>query len=344
MELCSLRECRISIQLVTRSIPHEITSSPIDQRPKSLDSSYSSRVSVPAGISIIINERSGLTGKPDAGSEIQALFTKAGVHVRLERVRAPEDIAARARQAASRGDLLIAAGGDGTINSVAAVAVERGSTLGVLPMGTLNHFAKDLRIPLDLESAVATIAAGHVQQVDVGEVNGRVFVNNSSVGLYPRMVWEREGEQRRGRKKWAAFMIAVGRTWRNYRMAVAHLDVDGKAAVVRTPFIFVGNNEYAAAGFQVGARAALDRGRLSVFVAPECGRFEILALPLRALTNRLAADEKFKCFLAQEVTIELSRHHVSVGLDGEVTVMRPPLHFRVRPAALHLFVPGRPPS
>jgi diacylglycerol kinase family enzyme len=294
-----------------------------------------------AGISIIINERSGLTGQPDTGGEIQAAFTKAGASVRLERVRQPEDIAARARQAASRGDVLVAAGGDGTINSVAAVAVERGSTLGVLPMGTLNHFAKDLRIPLDLEPAVAAIVAGHVQQVDVGEVNGRVFVNNSSVGLYPRMVWEREGEQRRGRKKWTAFMIAVGRTWRNYRMSVAHLDVGGKTAVVRTPFIFVGNNQYIAEGFRMGGRLRLDQGLLSIFVAPECGRFEILALPVRAITNRLGEASPLTGFQAQSLSVALGHHRIRVAVDGEIAVMRPPLSYKIRPGALRVITPAQ---
>jgi diacylglycerol kinase family enzyme len=295
-----------------------------------------------ARISVLINEQSGVTPRQDAGEEIQSRFTAAGMPVRLERVRHGGDMAARARQAAGRGDVLVAAGGDGTIGTVAAVAVEANARFGVIPRGTLNHFAKDAGIPLELPEAVQTIVAGHVRDIDVGDLNGRVFVNNASLGIYPRMVWERLAEQRQGRGKWTAFTIAMARTWRRYRMLTARMSIDRQLHVVRTPFIFVGNNEYAAAGFQVGARAALDRGRLSVFVAPECGRFEILALPLRALTTRLAADEKFKCFLAQEVTIELSRHHVSVGLDGEVTVMRPPLHFRVRPAALHLFVPGHP--
>src|SRR6476659_4069651 len=113
-------------------------------------------------ISVIINERSGTTGSADAGLEIQSLFGKHDARVRLERVRDPGDLAARARQAASRGDMLVAAGGDGTVSAVAAVAVSSGATLGVLPMGTLNHFAKDLGLPLDLKSAVQTIVAGQV--------------------------------------------------------------------------------------------------------------------------------------------------------------------------------------
>lgn len=285
-----------------------------------------------------------MTPRQDAGEEIQSLFAAAGAPVRLERVRHGGDLAARARQAAGRGDVLVAAGGDGTVGTVAAVAVESNVTFGVLPLGTLNHFAKDAGIPLNLSQAVQVIVGGHVRDVDVGDLNGRIFVNNSSLGIYPRMVWERIAEQRHGRRKWTAFAIAMARTWRRYRMLVARMALDGQVHVVRTPFIFVGNNEYVAEGFELGARAALDQGRLSIFVAPEVGRFEILTLPLRALAKRLSADARFEHFQAEDVTIELSRHHASVALDGEVTVMRPPLHFRVRRRALHLLVPVQSPS
>ena len=213
-------------------------------------------------------------------------------------------------------------------------------SLGVLPMGTLNHFAKDLGIPLELEPAVTAIVAGHVRHIDVGEVNGRVFVNNSSVGLYPRMVWEREGEQRRGRTKWTAFMIAMLRTWRNYRTVAAHLEVDGKAAIVRTPFIFVGNNEYKPEGFRLAGRAALDRGHLSIFVAPESGRFEVLALPLRALVNRLHDTSHFSGFNADTFSVEVGHHRINVACDGEVALMRAPLVYRIRPHALRVVVPA----
>ena len=294
------------------------------------------------GISVIINERSGAAARPDAGAEIQTLFTKAGVQARLERVREPGDIAARARQAASRGDVLVAAGGDGTVGTVARVAVETNATFGVLPMGTLNHFAKDVGLPLDLEGAVSVIVAGHVRQLDVGDVNGRIFVNNSSVGLYPRMVLERKAEQRRGHRKWIAFAIAMLRTWRNYRLVMARLVVDGKEVVVRTPFIFVGNNQYKEEGFQLGGRSRLDEGVLSIFVAPDAGRFEILALPVRALTNRLSSAAPFLAFQADMVAVDVLRRRVSVAFDGEVAIMQAPLVYRARSRALRAIVPASP--
>ncbi len=292
------------------------------------------------GVSVIINERSGTAARPDVGPEIQSLFEKHGTRVRLERVRDPGDLAARARQAASRRDIIVAAGGDGTVSAVAAVAVATGASIGVLPMGTLNHFAKDVGLPLTLADAVSAIVAGSVRQVDVGEVNGRVFVNNSSVGLYPRMVWAREAEQRRGRRKWSAFGIAMLNTWRDYRLVAAHLEVDGSTTAVRTPFIFIGNNKYTAEGFGLGGRSRLDEGRLSIFVAPECGRFEILSLPLRAATGRLRADAPpFIGFEADMVTVGVTHRRTSVSLDGEVATLAPPLVYRIRPLALNVIVP-----
>src|SRR3954462_7918920 len=291
-----------------------------------------------AGISVIINERSGTARGADAGGEIQSLFDKYGLRVRLERVREPGDLPARARQAASRGDLLVAGGGDGTVSSIAGIAVETDATMGVLPMGTRNHFAKDLGVPLDLDHAVAAIAGGQAREVDVGEVNGRVFINNSSVGLYPRMVWERDAEQRRGRNKWTAFGLAMLRTWNSYRTMTAHLMAGGKAAVVRTPFIFVGNNQYIAQGFQLGGRSRLDEGRLSIYLAPECGRFEILSLPVRALTHRLGADAPFAAFQADTVSVDVGSPRLRVALDGEVAIMTSPLVYRARPRALKVLV------
>ncbi len=291
-------------------------------------------------ISVLINEHSGLTPRAEAGEEIQSLFAAAGIPVRIERVRHGGDLAARARQAAGRGDVLVAAGGDGTVGTVAGVAVDATATFGVIPLGTLNHFAKDAGIPLQRAQAVQNIVDGHVRDVDVGDLNGRIFVNNSSVGIYPRMVWERNAEQRNGRTKWVAFVIAMARAWNRYRLLAARLSIDQEHHAVRTPFIFVGNNQYAVEGFQLGARTALDGGTLSIFIAPEIGRFEILTLPLRGLAKRLTPDAKFESYIAEQATIELSRHRANVALDGEVTVMQLPLQYRVRRRALHLIVPG----
>lgn len=297
-------------------------------------------VNASPGISVILNQGSGLDAGADPGSEIETLFASAGARVRLERVAHGGDLPARARQAVARGDLVVAAGGDGTVSAVATAATAANATFGVLPTGTLNHFAKDIGMPTDLAAAVQVIVAGRVRRLDAGEVNGRLFINNSSIGIYPRMVWERESERRRGIEKRLAFGLAMLRTWRQYRTLSGRVLVDDVPHGVRTPFIFVGNNDYVVEGLRLGGRRALDAGHLSVLVAPDCGRFEILALPLRALVGRLKADAGVDSYTAREVVIELRRSRVSVACDGEIVIMPSPLRYRIRPRVLRTIVPA----
>ena len=291
-------------------------------------------------ITVIVNGRTNQGGKPEAIDDLRARFAKIGAPVTIDCVPEGRDLASHASQAAARGDIVVAAGGDGTVSTIAAVAVETGATLGVLPMGTLNHFAKDVGVPQDLDAAVAAVVAGTHRQVDVAEVNGHIFINNSSVGIYPRLVWERELEQRRGHRKSIAFAIAMVRTWRRYRTVVARLEVNDADTIVRTPFVFVGNNEYKAEGFELGGRTTLDAGQLSVFLAPECGQYEFLTLPFRALVRRLRTGARFAGVSAASVNVSVPYPRVSVARDGEVDIMQPPLVYRIRPRALRIIVPA----
>ncbi|MGC4004181.1 MAG: diacylglycerol kinase family protein [Pirellulales bacterium] len=116
---------------------------------------------------------------------------------------APELTAAAAEAATRSYDAVIGGGGDGTLSAIAGALAGTKMPLGVLPLGTLNHFAKDLKIPMHLADAAWVVAQRRIAQVDVAEVNGRVFLNNSSLGLYPRMVIERDGQRQRGLVKMA---------------------------------------------------------------------------------------------------------------------------------------------
>ena len=132
-----------------------------------------------------------------------------------------------ARAASAHAAIVVAAGGDGTVSSVAAGGLDSPAALGILPLGTLNHFAKDLRLPLDLPEAVGVIAAAHIGTVDVGTVNDRVFINNSSIGVYPDIVQEREALRRQGHRKWPAMAIATLRVLRHYRGMTVRIEVEG---------------------------------------------------------------------------------------------------------------------
>ena len=246
-----------------------------------------------------------------------------------------------ARALAENSQPVVAGGGDGTINAVAGVLVGTNTALGVLPMGTLNYFAKDAGIPLGLEAAVRNLFTGQVIKVDVGEVNGRVFVNNSGVGLYPHIVRQREGQQRHGHSKWVAFVIAVGSVLRRYSRLRVRVHMDEAEALARvTPFLFVGNNKYEVAGLEIGRRTSLDSGRLWVCTAPQAGRQNLVRMALRALTGRVT-DHELNAFESEEIWVETGTPRINVSADGEVTVMDAPLHYRIRPRALGVVVPAR---
>ena len=195
-----------------------------------------------------------------------------------------------------------------------------------------------------LRAAIERIARGEVRRVDVGEVNGRVFVNNSSLGLYPDIVRERERQQRRlGRGKWAAFVWASIAALKRFPFLGVRLSIDGRAATRRTPFVFIGNNVYSMQGFTIGERERLDAGCLSLYVAQRAGRLKLLMLALHALFGRLEQARDFDALSAAGIDVESKRKRLRVATDGEITTMTPPLRYRTRPASL-LVVAGEPPA
>jgi YegS/Rv2252/BmrU family lipid kinase len=292
-------------------------------------------------LSIIINASSGTNDKEDARKRLAEIFADAGVDARISLAQSGDEIVKRAQEAARDDcEVVVAGGGDGTINAVASEVIKTEKLLGVLPLGTLNHFAKDLHIPLDLEAAAQNIIAGHAVNVDVGEVNDRIFLNNSSLGLYPSIVRHREQQQERlGRGKWPAFVWATLNVLRRYPFLDVRLSTDEKNFVRRTPFIFVGNNEYEMESFNVGARACLDAGHLSLYMAHRTGRLGLLRFAFRALFGGLRREKDFDALCTTEIFIKTRHQHLRVATDGEVTMMQTPLHYRVRPAALRVLVP-----
>ena len=287
---------------------------------------------------LLMNTTSG-SFTDETREQITAAFARTGLEVRIVAATGPE-IQGAAEKAASAGDTLVAAGGDGTVSTVAAVAVTSGATFGVIPLGTLNHFARDAGIPADVDAAVATLAAGHAALLDTGELNGRTYVNNASFGFYARIVRERQLEQRRGHAKWIALAIGLARAWRRYHQMTVRLTVDGQALARRTPFVFVGNGEYVDEGAGLGRRTSLTTGQLWISLAPECSRGKMLMLVLRALAGRLAPDVKLEEFRAAEVIIEPRAGGSGVAMDGELVPINPPFRSAIRPRTLKTLLPA----
>ena len=294
---------------------------------------------MPEAIPVLLNTRAG--AGTDAAA-VRAAFARQGLEAE---VHACVDANAMARALETvlsrRPPVLVAGGGDGTITSVAARLLDSDSALGVLPLGTLNHFAKDLELPLDLDGAARVIAAGARRRVDVGEVNGRVFLNNSSLGLYPRIVVDREVARRRLHLgKWPALLRATWRALRDPHALTVTLRVDGAELRRRSPFLFIGNNRYILQGLEAGSRPRLDGGLLSLHVLREQSSAGFLWLALRTLCGRMAADRDFESRLADALQVDAAGDAIEVACDGEVARLSLPLRYRVRPRALCVLVPA----
>jgi len=291
---------------------------------------------------VIVNAKSGPDATDDDGDVVEAAFAAHGIEAQVHVLEPDEDIADAVDRLLDAGaEAIVAGGGDGTINAVASRLLGREVTLGVLPLGTLNHFARDLGIPFELDAAVKVIADQHVVTTDVGEVDDRIFLNNSSIGLYPRIVTEREDAQRHlGLGKWPALARATWHALRHPSSFNAVVCVDGEDIERRTPFIFVGNNCYVLEGFGLGRRTCLDDGVLSLNVLRPKSALGFLWLGLRALFGVGSHAGDFDHFEAEHFEIRAQRGDEEVAIDGEVTCMASPMRYRIRKRALRVFAPA----
>jgi diacylglycerol kinase family enzyme len=292
-------------------------------------------------IVVIVNASAGLGYCGGWAAALEEKFRNQGAAPDITLAQNGDQMIARAERALAEGaSVVVAGGGDGTINAVASVLAGTETRLGVLPLGTLNHFAKDLKIPLELDAAVANAVHGVDCKVDVGEVNGRIFLNNSSLGIYPDIVRDREQQQRQlGRGKWPAFGRAMFAALRRFPFLNVRLKINGDEHLRRTPFVFIGNNEYLQ-GLTMGARERLDTGKLCLYVAQKPTRLGLLRYAAHALFGKLHEARDFDVLSASSLTIETRHHHLRVATDGEVTLMKPPLQYRSRASALHVIVPA----
>jgi diacylglycerol kinase family enzyme len=292
-------------------------------------------------VRVIINRGGGSFGE-DSAEKLQPLFEKNGIEAKILAVE-PGELDRHCTEAAQAAgiDALVAAGGDGTISTAAAAVAGTEMPLGVLPLGTLNHFAKDAGIPLALVAAGAAIAGGRTRQVDVAEVNGRVFINNSAVGLYPELVKSREAQQRLfGRGKKLAMLVAGMRAFWRFSRRRLTIRIAGHEGSIVTPLLFVGNNRYKMDLLDLGQRDAIDRGELCLYAPLAGGPFHFLSVSVRAVLGR---EDRQSDFLAidgvREVEIDSPRAALMVATDGEAQTLDTPLRYKVRPGALKLIVP-----
>jgi len=291
-------------------------------------------------VAVVLNATSGHGTAPKAGERLKEIFAEAGRDARITLATGGSEINAAMRRAVEAGcETLVAGGGDGTINSGASAVVGREIPLGVLPLGTLNHFAKDLGIPLDLDQAAKVVLEGVVCKVDVGEVNGRIFLNNSSLGVYPAVVRLREKYSATLRGKWIAALWAGLTVLRRRSFMAVRIVAEGEAIIRRTPLVLVGNNEYQMSGIHAGSRESLARGRLALYVLNGEQRPGLLRLAWQVLLKGAERVKEVDLITVEEATVETRRRRLQLAADGEVFTLEAPLSYRIRPGALRLHVP-----
>ena len=285
---------------------------------------------------VCVNRSSGAAARSEReAEEIRAALANAGIEGRVELLDGAA-IADQAKKAAEAGaELIVVGGGDGTISAAAGALAGSGTSLGILPLGTLNHFARDLGIPMKLDEAAKVIAAGHARRVDVAEVNGRTFINNSAIGLYPLMVIDRDLQQQRlGRSKRFAMVVAALRTLARFHHDRLTLTVNDEQARLDTPLLFVGNNDYRIDIGAPGHRGSLQDGKLCVLVMRKKTRRGLIAASIRALLNRTRPDDMVRLDDVARLRVASRRTHLPISVDGEVIALTSPLDYKVRKRAL----------
>lgn len=243
---------------------------------------------------------------------------------------------------AQQPDTLFVGGGDGTVSAAAALLADTPITLGVLPLGTLNHFSKDLGQPEKWRDAVAALASAQVRLVDLAEVNGRVFINNCSVGSYADAVRRRDRlREKKGIGKWLAMTFASFSVFRELRRLRLHVQTPSSTLNLRTPFLLVANNRYTGRVLDASLRPRLDEGQLWLYTTRVARRSALLKMMWQALLRRIDAPDDLEMHATPEATVAIAPGPVPVAADGEVLELTAPLKFRIRPKALRVLVPVR---
>ena len=290
-------------------------------------------------VQVIINVRSGTPDKEATAERVSEYLASRGVRARVDLVRSPDDLPeAAASAAASDADIVVAGGGDGTIATIASAVLDTPKVLGVLPLGTFNYFAQRIGVPLDIDAALEVIATGTTEKtMSVGEVNGRVFLNNSSIGLYPAVLKQRETTYRRvGRSQAAAYLSVAFVLIQPPAFLNLQLTADGVPIVRRTPLLFVGVNPHQMETFGIPGYECLEDGRLAIYVTRPLNVAQLWRLALRGFFRGLHGAGELEILCPREVHVTLRRRRVRVAMDGEVARLRSPLRYRLRANALRV--------
>lgn len=294
---------------------------------------------------IVLNTGSGRGDAQVLQDTIRGILDEAGRRYTLMPVDDPTRLTETAQSAVKRAQdeqgVVIAAGGDGTLNAVAATVLGKGVPFGILPQGTFNYFGRAYGISQDTDVALRGFLQGHIEPVRVGQLNGRPFLVNASLGLYPTLLEDREAyKQRFGRSRLVALWSGMVTLLRAPRQLRLQLEEKGQVSDLRTPTLVVGNNKLQLEHVGIESQD-LDRDRLVAMTVKPVGTLALYGLLVRGLFSRLGEAEHVISFGFHRMTVRIrGRHRVKVAMDGEISWMNTPLEFKVADDRLPLVVPA----
>lgn len=297
---------------------------------------------------VVINAGSGRHDSHEQQALIARMLEQGGRAHEFLRVDEPARIGEVARRAVelaqARQGVVVAAGGDGTINAVASAVLGSGCPFGVLPQGTFNYFGRAHAIPQDTEAAARALLGAGVAPVQVGQVNGKLFLVNASLGLYPQLLEDREAWKLRfGRSRFVAFLSGIATLLQSRKQLQLQIELAGQAVALRTPTLFIGNNplQLSRVGIDDVQTEAVDHGQLAAIVVRPIGTLALLGLVVRGVLGQLGDADNIDSFSFRRLTVRpKSIRRIKVATDGEIAWMRTPLVFEVAAHPLLLLVPA----
>lgn len=295
---------------------------------------------------IVLNAGSGHNETSEVQQTIARVLDEAGrAHEFLlmeDASRIVQTAKLAVEKASANGGVVVAAGGDGTINCVAHAVLGSGCPFAVLPQGTFNYFGRAHGIPQDAEAATRALLRATVRETQVGLVNDRVFLVNASLGLYPQLLEDRETFKRQlGRSRPVAILSGIRTLLRERRQLRMNVELDGQTRTLRSPTLFVGNNHIQFERLGLPEAEAVQSGKLAAIVVKPIGNWQMLGLALRGALGHLGEAENISSFSFRSLTVWPQGHRtLKVGTDGEIRQMRSPLVFKIAPEPLLLLVPA----
>ena len=300
-------------------------------------------------LSLIYNKKSGFhaANKDEVYEQLVADLSTAGFEIQSFELsecmnfdQMMQDILLRHRQAENVG-VVVAAGGDGTLNAVASKLMGTDIPMGILPLGTFNYVARVLNIPLDLLDAAKAIGEGQPRSVHVAQLNQHIYLNNASLGLYPLFIQKREQFNKHfGRFPLHAYTSALDVLIRDRKELKLEVEVDGQRYPVKTPLIFFGNNQLQLAEMKLRIAEAAEEGKVAGVVVAKSDKRTLFKTLWQLIKGNLDQASDVYSFAADEVIVHSKRNKLTVAVDGEIVTMTPPLKITVRKHALNVMVPA----